>query len=398
MSTHSPLKLAVIGGSRGTVYRQIVPFLPAHVELVAVCDPNPEVRQRWKEAAPQLQTYATIEEVIANDDIEAVVLATPMQIHVAQSVAFLNAGKHVLSEVSASLDIEGCWELVETVEKTGLTYMMAENFCYLRVNMMIQHMVEQGAFGELTHAECGYIHDVRSATHLPDGSLAWRGQLLKDYDGINYPTHSLGPVAQWLDINRSDFFDYIISISSKSAAQADYYNRNLGQEHPGSNRDFWKQGDSTLALIRTKNEVVIYMRNDFSSPRPWNYMHYGLQGTKASFASGREVWEEPVLWIDSGDAGTANARWQPLNNFAGQYEHPAWRNEGGMAQKASTLGEYFVLKEFAAAVQEKRPPAIDVYDSVTLSSVFPLSAQSIALGGQPVKFPNFTKNRRANNE
>ena len=87
----------------------------------------------------------------------------------------------MLCEVASADSIEDCWELVETVEKTGLAYMMAENFCYLRMNLLVKNMADRGAFGELTHAECGYIHDVREATHLADGSIAWRGEMMRDF-------------------------------------------------------------------------------------------------------------------------------------------------------------------------------------------------------------------------
>ncbi|MBP1996291.1 hypothetical protein [Paenibacillus eucommiae] len=138
--------------------------------------------------------------------------------------------------------MEDCWELVETVEQTGMTNMMAENFCYSRTNIMVRHMVETGAFGELTHAECGYGHDVRNSTHDSNGNLLWRGKLLQHYNGNNYPPHSLEPVSQWLGINRSDSFDYIMTIVSKTAYQSGYFNEIFGPSHPGAQPDYWKQG------------------------------------------------------------------------------------------------------------------------------------------------------------
>ncbi|WP_230198119.1 hypothetical protein, partial [Megasphaera massiliensis] len=63
------------------------------------------------------------------------------------------------------------------------------------------HMADQGMFGEITYLEGGYIHDLRHLIHHPDGSLTWRGQLHQQLNGINYPTHSIGPVAQWINLN-----------------------------------------------------------------------------------------------------------------------------------------------------------------------------------------------------
>lgn len=393
MPTNQRVRLAIVGGGRGTTYRIVSGFLTEKVELVALCDPKQEVLDSWKTEIPSLKTYTDFQQVLNDTEIDAVVLATPMQMHASQSVQLLEAGKHVLCEVAAAHTIEDCWELVEAVEKTGLVFMMAENFCYLRVSLLIKNMVEQGAFGELTHAECGYIHDVRGAMHYADGSIAWRGELMRDYNGVNYPTHSLGPVSQWLGINRTDSFDYMMTVVSKNAAQADYYAQTFGNDHPGSKPEYWKQGDSALTLMRTKGGVVVYLRNDFSSPRPWNYRHYALQGTKGSFETGREIYEEPVAWLSNGETESSGARWQPLWDFAPKYEHPAWIKDGEVSEKASGLAEFFVLQEFADAILEKRAPAIDVYDAVVLSSVFPLSVQSAANNGETVKFPDFARNK-----
>lgn len=393
MSTSQPVRLAIVGGGRGGVYRNVSQTLLEKVELVALCDQKPEVLESWKADFPHLKTFTDFQQMLDDPDIDAVILATPMQVHASQAVQALYAGKHVLTEVAAALTLEECWELVEAVEKTGLAYMMAENFCYLRMNLLVLNMAQQGAFGELTHAECGYVHDVLAATHLPDGSIAWRGTMMRDFNGINYPTHSLGPVSQWLGINRTDSFDYMMTVVSKNASQADYYARNFGNDHPGAKPEYWKQGDSALTLMRTKGGVVVYLRNDFASPRPWNYLHYGLQGTNGAFQSGRDIHEEPVAWLRNGERDSSGAKWNSLWDYAKEYEHPAWKKDGEKALEVSRLSEYFVLQEFADAILEKRAPAVDVYDSVVLSSVFPLSVQSAAQNGETVKFPDFARNK-----
>ena len=71
--------------------------------------------------------------------------------------------------------IEDCWALIEAVERTGKTYMMAENYCYTRPNMMVRHLVDTGIFGRRTYAEGAYIHDTRNLLFTPEGELTWRG-------------------------------------------------------------------------------------------------------------------------------------------------------------------------------------------------------------------------------
>lgn len=393
------VRLAVVGGNRGFAYYKSCDFLSDLVEVSAICDLNEEVFARWKRQYPDIRTYTSFENLLDDANIDAVLLATPMQVHASQSIQAMNAGKHVLCEVASAQTIEECWELVQTVERTGAVYMLAENFCYTRTNMMVRNMAESGVFGELTHAECGYIHDVRTATHNARGELMWRGEMMRQFNGNNYPTHSLGPVSQWLGINRGDSFDYMTTIVSKPAAQSDYFKEVFGPDHPGAQMDYWQQGDSCLSLIRTKQGAVIYLRNDFSSPRPFNYLSYELQGTKGAFVSGRDTVEEPLIWLDGRNPGKSyqgNVSWSKLSEYAETFEHPWWKNETDRehAVQSARFGDYFVMKEFAAAILEKRRPDFDVYDSVAVSSIMPLSAQSAAQNGSPVYFPDFAKNIR----
>lgn len=393
------VRLAVVGGNRGFSYHQSCLNLPELVEVNAICDLNDSVFAKWKEKFPDIRTFTSFEKLLEDPDIDAVLLATPMQVHAGQAVQAMKAGKHVLCEVASAMTIEDSWELVETVEQTGAVYMLAENFCYTRTAMLIRNMAETGAFGELTHAECGYVHDVRSAMHDTEGHIKWRGEMMRDFNGNNYPTHSLGPVQQWLGINRSDSYDYMTTIVSKPTSQADYFNEIFGPGHPGSKPEFWKQGDSCLSLIRTKEGAVIYLRNDFSSPRPFNYLYYGLQGTKGSYVSGRDIHEEPLVWLDGRKPGKSyqgNVSWSKLSEYAGEFEHPWWKDEAERekAIDSARFGDYFVMKEFVSAIIEKRWPDFDVYDSVAVSSILPLSVASVAQNGYPVKFPDFSKNKR----
>lgn len=396
MGANGPVRLAVVGGVRGSSYSKSVSMMPEKVRLEAVCDLNEVVLNNWRTNHPGIKTYTSFETLLDDPSIDAVLLATPMMLHAGQAVQAMKAGKHVLSEVAAAHTIEDCWQLVETAEQTGMIYMMAENFNYFRLNMMVKNMADQGAFGELTHAECGYIHDLRAFSHHEGGGLTWRGEMLRDYNGNNYPTHSLGPVSQWLGIHRGDEFDYMTTMVSKPSSQCGYFAEMFGADHPGASPEYWKQGDSSLTLIRTKQGAVIYLRNDFASARPFNYAHFGLQGTKGAFLSARREGEDPLVWLDSRSPDRSyqgTVQWLSIWDLASEYEHPSWKKDRAKAEEAGFGGDYFVMEEFASAVQEGRRPAVDVYDSVAISCVFPLSVQSVAANGKPVAFPDFTKNR-----
>lgn len=402
--TKSVVRLAVVGGRRGRHFNRTLEALAHKVHLTAVCELDENILHNWKQQFPHIKTYQRYDELLNDPEINAIFLATPLQIHAEQSIQALLAGKHVLTEVIAAHTLEDCWRLVETVEQTKLTYMMAENYCYMRPNMLILNMIQQGCFGKITHLEGGYMHDCRKLTHFEDGSLTWRGELQRQYNGMNYPTHSLGPLAQWLNIGRAggDEFDYMTTFTSDAASMKKYFSEHVDNDHPGAlQENYWRQGDSAVTLIRTKNGVVITLRLDWVSSRPHNMTHYALQGTKGAYLSPRHHKEDPLVWIENLSYGRSehlpgqpHAEWESLWVHTEQYEHPLWKQWIKTAQEAGHGGgDFFVIDEFVSAILEHRRPAIDVYDAVEWSVVFPLSVESVTSQGKPIAFPNFRRNQ-----
>jgi predicted dehydrogenase len=393
------VRLAVVGGRRGRSFHASLARLADKVTIAAVCDLDEQVLAEWKQQVPEARSYKRYNDLLDDTEVDAVFLATPLQLHAGQAVAALRAGKHVLSEVTAARTLDECWELVETVDATGRTYMMAENYCFMRPNLMVENIAGQGLFGQLTHLEGGYIHDTRMLLHHPDGSLTWRGELRSGLDSISYPTHSIGPLARWLRAAHGpdDRFDVLTAYTSDSPAKRRYFAQQFGADHPAARQpDFWGQGDSGVALIHTSGGVVVTIRID-SSPRPHNMTHYGLQGSRGAYLSARHSGEDPLVWIEGLSAGSSEhlpgsepAAWDPLWKHAPTFEHPLWRDRLREAEQAGHGGgDYFVIDEFATSILASRPPAVDVRDAVTWSCVAALSAQSIAGRGAPVEFPHF---------
>ncbi len=394
----SIVRLAVVGGRRGASFTRALEVFKEKIRLVAICDLDPGIRASWLEKHPKIAAYERFEELLSSDSIDAVLLATPVPLHAPQAIQALSAGKHVLSEVVAATTIEECWALIEAVEKSGLTYMMAENYCYMRPNMMVLNMVAHGVFGEIVHAEGAYIHDTRNLGINSAGELTWRGAMKQRYNRNQYPTHSLGPVAQWLRINRDDG-DELATTTTFVSDPLNFHRYcadRLGPTHPLAQPGTVVQGDSAVSLIRSRKGAVIIIRVDSGSPRPHNMTHYALQGTKASYLSPRFSGEDPLIWIDGRSPGYSppregnGAQWQSLWELASEYEHPRWRTWGEEARKTGHGGgDFFILEDFANAVREGTPPPVDVYDAVTWSSLIPLSEESVRRGGAPMEIPRF---------
>jgi len=391
----APVRLGVIGtGSRGT-YLMTGALRLKEVAVTALCDTNAanlaravEIARGARGAPPAAVGGGPFayRDLLARDDVDAVLVATPMPLHAPMSIEALRAGKHVLSEVAAATTLEECWDLVAAAEQSGRTYMLAENCCYWKPVLTIARMLRAGLFGDCTFAECGYVHDCRSIQFAADGSLTWRGEMNRDGRGNLYPTHSLGPVAQWLGINRGDRLATLVAMDTKQAGLEAYALRRFGADHRTARVKF-AVGDSTTTLIRTARGVCIDLRYDTCSARPHSSTtYYALQGVTASYDSRIDG-----IWID----GRSQALdWEPLEKYAAEFEPPLWKKWDAEARTAGHAGgDFFVIREFVDALLEGRPAPIDAADAAAWSAIIPLSAASLRAGSAPQEIPDFTRGR-----
>ncbi|HLZ08742.1 MAG TPA: Gfo/Idh/MocA family oxidoreductase [Chloroflexota bacterium] len=395
-----PFRVGIVGANRGGGYGRALAALSDQAAVTAICDVNRDVLAGWQTAQPELRRFGRFEDLLDSGVCDAVMLATPMELHAQQAILALSAGHHVLSEVIAACTIDDCWALVEAVESSGKIYMLAENYCYTRPAMMVRNLAEQGVFGDVSYGEGAYIHDCRPLMFDARLELTWRGRLGRTEPGNGYPTHSLGPVAQWLGCagpGASDRLTAVVTLTTPSDARSRYARELLGPERPESARGFFRLGDSASTLLRTANGKVAYLRVDSASPRPHNMTHYVLQGADAAFVAARHPAEDPLIWIRGRSPGSTigDEAWESLWRYAEEYEHPRWRERGEIARRSGHGGgDFFVVEDFVRAVSEGSAPPIDVYDAVTWSSVFPLSVESVRTGGMPKPIPDFRNRQR----
>lgn len=392
-----PLRFAVIGAGRGRSFIQSAQSLSEQVQLAAVCDNFAPALDGLRDRT-DIKFYRDFDAVLDDPDIDAVCIATPLPMHARQAITALEAGKHVLSEVTACRSLEEGWQLIETVERTGLTYMMAENYCFMRPVLMVQNMIEAGLFGEITFALGHYIHSIPDMMHRSDGALNWRGEWFGQSYGNTYPTHSLGPVCRWLGINRGDRLKKLATWTTKARAAAHYCELVKPTRPEMQMPQNWRHNDSATTLIQTVNGVLIESRVDTVSKRPHNMAQHELQGTKGCVVSPIEAEQDWLIWLEGygqEERPAVPGAWLKLNDLATEWEHPLWRAHLEAAQNSGHGGgDYFALREFVQAVAQNRAPLIDVYDAVTWSSVTPLSQQSVDAGFAPVEVPDFAASRR----
>jgi predicted dehydrogenase len=361
------------------------------VEIVAICDidaPRASEVAAWVEEAghrpPELYTRGETDfrRLCQRRDVDLVFNSTPWRWHVPVCVEAMESGKHTAVEVPAAFTLEGCWELVETAERTARHCVMMENCNYGRSELMVLNMVRHGLFGELLHGEGAYIHDLRSIKLSDANEGLWRWQHSTKRNGNLYPTHGLGPIAQCFDVNRGDAFDYLVSMSSNARGLNLYARERLPADDPRRRENF-VLGDMNSSLIKTKLGRTIVVQHDTTSPRPYSRINL-VQGTRGTFTGYPDR-----IHVEGRSEGHG---WEELDSYKEEFDHPLWKRLEEDAAGAGHGGmDYLEDYRLVRALVEGTPTDMDVYDAAALSAVCELSEISVAERSRPVDFPDFTR-------
>ncbi len=155
-----------------------------NVEVIAVSDLIPERCAELARVTKCNKTYPSLEELVKDDNIEAVFVATDAPSHAWHSIEALKHGKHVASAVPAVFgSMEDAYELFEMVKQTGLKYMMFETSMFHENLYSMHTLYKAGLLGEIVYSEGEYYHYF--GTPL-DSFNGWRIGLPPQF----YPTHS----------------------------------------------------------------------------------------------------------------------------------------------------------------------------------------------------------------
>jgi len=405
------LRVAVIGLRRGIVGVRGFAAIPT-CEVRAVCDLNDvnikraldEVKKAGCSYVPR--TYTGIEDwkrICDSDDIDLVYNATPWQLHTPIALYAMRAGKHVVTEVPSAFTVDDCWELVETSEKLERHCMMLENCCYGETEMLALNLVRQGKLGELVHGEGAYIHDLRDYNYgdwLEDSPGwdyhhkhhaywdYWRLKHNKEHKGNQYTTHGLGPICQYMDVNRGDRFDYLVSLESDQFNFEAYAKANYPADH-------WKaktkveMGDMNTLLIKTARGRSIMVQHDVSSPRPYTRINT-ITGTKGILTDYpyRVGWEEK--------SGKGVHEYFPADRaekVRQDFMHPLWKQAGKLAKMKGGHGgmDFLMVLRLAHCLQNGLPLDQNVYDLASWCCLCELSEKSVRNRSRSLDIPDFTR-------
>jgi len=381
-------------GARGYGYLELLLSME-EVNVIAVCDLYEDrlkngikLVEDKKGNTPLAST--NYKELIDNKDLDCVFVVSDWTSHVEICLAGLENGLYVATEVGGATSINQCWELVRTSERTGKPCMMLENCCYNREEMTVLNMVKKGLFGELVHCEGGYRHDLRDEVALGNVNRHYRLKNYKHRNGDVYPTHEIGPIAKYLDINRGNRFISLTSTASKSVGIPQWIKDNKGEDFENANFKF-ALGDVVTTVIKCAHGETITLYHDTSLPRPYSRANL-VQGTKG-------IWSEDkhAIYIEGLSPKGNNwwgHEWDDIENYYEKFEHPLWKEYRSEGVRAGHGGmDYLVQRAFITSVMNQTNTPIDVYDTATWMAITPLSEDSISCGSMPMPIPDFTNGK-----
>lgn len=274
------VKVGIIGvGLRGQNHLDLM-LRRADTELVAICDVDDRMLksaasmiEKAGRKMPAVYTGSTDawKKMIEAKGLDTVIIATPWEWHKPMIIGAIESGiRYVGTEVILGITLQDHWDVVKTAERYQAQVMMMENVCYRRDVMAVLNMVRQGLFGELIHLQGGYQHDLREVK-FNDGihpygygvefgekgfsEAHWRTEHSVHRNGDLYPTHGIGPIAHYLNVNRGNRFVSLSSFASKSRGLHQHIVKKGGPDHPNAKVEF-RLGDvvtTQLLLCQWRN-------------------------------------------------------------------------------------------------------------------------------------------------
>lgn len=314
-----------------------------NVEVVAVTDLIAERRAGLAQACRCEKTYTSCEEMLQDDTVEAVFLATDAPSHARLAIAALEHGKHVASTVPAVYgSLEDAERLFEAVQKSGLHYMMFETSCFHADLYAWRQRYLAGAFGKLVYSEGEDFH------YFPQPAAGYNPKTGRvDTDGWRK-----GFPPQWYPTHASA---YHIGVTGGSFTEVSCMGMpSIVPHFQPENNDYDNPFGSEVALFRTSDGGMARMAVSWDTP--------------------------------SGNGEKGRIYGQKYANTAVPVERPPL--PPGMAGYCGgSLG--YLTSEFIDAILHDRTPWIDVAQSLNMTVAGIVAHQSALRDGELLKIPQY---------
>jgi predicted dehydrogenase len=315
-----------------------------NVEVVAVTDLFPDRCGQLAKACRCAKTYPSLEEMVKDDRIEAVFVATDAPSHARHCIEALKHGKHVASAVPAVFgSLEDADKLFNAVKRSGLKYMMFETSCFHEDLHAMRQIYDAGAFGKLVYSEGEYFHYMPTPI---DSFKEWRVGLPPQY----YPTHSN---AYYIGVTSGSFTEVACE---GMPSKLDYL-------HPSKNR-YKNPFGTEIALFRTSEGGMSRMGVSWDTPGHGGEMGR-VRGEKGSY-SGK---------FEGDDKSLPSTKRPPL--------------PPGMPLGGHGGSHGYLANEFVTAILQDRRPLVDICMALNLTVAGIVAHHSALKGGELLKIPQF---------
>ena len=352
-------RVGVAGVSRG---RSLTRVFGAHsrVEVTALCDIDTaklaDIGKAFNLTDKQLYTDY---DSFLSAPMDIVVIATPIAFHAEHTIKALESGRHVLCEQTAAYTIEDCGRIVDAVRRTGLKYMMAENYCYFHYIREWQKIVEAGKIGSIYYAEGEYIHEIINLlVDAKTGKYFWR----HSRPPVWYCAHTLGPILMLMK-------DRVVrgcGLTSGFTRKPEY------KDHIGFL-------DIEVALFQTEKGALVKILRSQTAARP-HMVWYSLYGTRGHLENHRDRGEG--LYYSEDMAGHKNAVAMPCS--VTDPNAPAEAKHGGHG-----TSEYYMIRDLLDSIEQNTQPPIDVARAMDFTVPGLIAHESAMKGGQWMDIPQF---------
>jgi predicted dehydrogenase len=316
-----------------------------NVEVVAVSDLFRDRCAALARACRCEKTYPSLEEMVKDDSIEAIFVATDAPSHCRHAIAVLEHGKHVASAVPAVWErVEDADLLFEKVKQSGLIYMMFETSCYHADLHAMRQIYNAGGFGQMVYSEGEYYH---YACATIDSYKGWRIGLPPQW----YPTHSNA---------------YYVGVTGGSFTEVSCMGMpSLREELRPENNRYQNPFGTEIAMFRTSENGMARMAVSWDTPG------YGGEVGRVRGQKGSMV-------------GTNYQGLQKQLPDLARPSLPPGVQPGGHGGSHGYLGHEFVM-----SILENRKPLVDIGWALNMTVSGIVAHQSALKDGQLMKIPQF---------
>ena len=393
----------------GTHVNLIHNYFSSICNIVCICDKYQEKTDKINtDLNTNFTTYNgehSYKEMLKNETLDVVIISTPWEWHAKMVIECMNNGIRSGVEVPMATTVEECERIIETYKKTGIDSMILENVCWREDVLAVLNMIRLNIFGEIKYSSGGYMHDIRSSLINQERYQDWwRIEHYKNRIGDNYPTHGLGPVMNWLNINKGN---RLLKLTS-------YSNKATGLKHILKNKKntinkyydgIFNTGDIVKTLIQTSSGQIIEITFNTTSARPYS-LDFTVQGTNGLWDRRLGISSKSSIYLEEYTANNSTTdkynfgdnscqsthQWEDGDVYVKRYKHPLYIKFHNQFQNGGFHGgmDWYMMNNFLNSIINNKEFSISIYDSVIMSVITDLSRQSILLGNKSIDVPDFT--------